>query len=518
MNTEQILSACDFDLDLAFVNILDSHQKHVGASRLLNDLASLVRCRSNYIERIKNRSKTYEREFLSQEKHIWDLLEIVSRIQPSDPPAVQCSQIKAFIEGLPRSNKFSILKNSENIDSLNESIFENIRCGNTEKAIEISQNEDEPWRTMLLMRYIDDINRVKNGDRVDWLPDQRTAWRNTYELIYSRDNMSRYESALHGIIMGDTKHVLPVCQSWEDVVWTYYNARVLASIDKQIYGLEGRSSFLLNDEFVKLARTKDDSISNANVLFFHDVALAILTGNIHQFIAKLDINERFDTQTSELTLRFLSGLIIYYHVYMNEPLTNQSNAILRRYAELNGKQNVLRPKILAYYASHLPKTLQVDLVSNFLSNFNWDEDEQSILFDMGRQFKLDMVSIARRTATKEIESFMKEENSTQRRIPRAIHFDDDDISERAKRCLRSFKWLLMDEALYFEAVCFANQLIRHALATKHNQLAEAVLSTLPVSITNVCVLQLRRKTALSDELNELDNYRRILLGEDEKYA
>lgn len=50
-------------------------------------------------------------------------------------------------------------------------------------------------------------------------------------------------------------------------------------------------------------------------------------------------------------------------------------------------------------------------------------------------------------------------------MSRAIRFEDD-ISERAKRCLRTFKWLLMDETLYFDAVCFANQLIRHALGTR----------------------------------------------------
>lgn len=50
----------------------------------------------------------------------------------------------------------------------------------------------------------------------------------------------------------------------------------------------------------------------------------------------------FDTHTRELVLRFASGLVIYYHEHMNEPLTDQANTILRRYAELNGKQNTLR--------------------------------------------------------------------------------------------------------------------------------------------------------------------------------
>ena len=52
---------------------------------------------------------------------------------------------------------------------------------------------------------------------------------------------------------------------------------------------------------------------------------------------------------------------------------------------------------------------------------------------------------------------------------------------------------------------------RHSsLATNNSQLAEAVLAILPVSITNVCVLQLQEKAIIPDELNELDNYRHLL--------
>ena len=114
MNAEEILNACDFDLDYAFAEVLDSHQSHLGASRLLNDLASLIQCRysaqerhrswvnikiyspkymllnstkviiiiilrrSNYLERTKNRSKSYEAEFLIQEQYVWNLLETIS--------------------------------------------------------------------------------------------------------------------------------------------------------------------------------------------------------------------------------------------------------------------------------------------------------------------------------------------------------------------------------------------------------------------------------------------------------
>ncbi|KAI9490343.1 107-domain-containing protein [Zychaea mexicana] len=541
MNAEQLLSANDFNLDRAFVNVLDGQQKQLGYnSHMVSDLASLVRCRMKYLERTKNRSKSHELEFLTQEQYVWDLLDVVSRIQPSDPPAAQCSEIKAFIETLPSSEDTSkaedmvaeveeeirelVKKNrlfanarapktTEEFEKLNERLLRSVRRGNHKEAIEISENEDEPWRTMLLTKYLDDINKAKAGGRLDWLPDQRTAWRKTYSAIMSRDGLGQYEAALHGIITGDITHVLPVCRSWEDVIWTFYNARVQEAIEHQIYddSKNRQQLYLLTDEIVNMARNEDDSERDTGLSFFHNIALAILTGNISRFITSLNIAKSFDPNTREHALRCIAALIVYYNEHMKEPMTKEANDIIRHYAELNGKPNTLRPKILAYYASHLPKTSQIELVSDFLSNYSWDEDEQSILFDMGRQFELDIVSIARRTAAKEINAYLEEEKTSSAQRPRAIRFDDD-ISERAKRCLRSFKWLLMDEALYFDAVSFANQLIQHALATHRSQLAEAVLAAVPVSVTNLCMLQLGKASRkFPDELCTLEKYRQLLL-------
>ena len=53
--------------------------------------------------------------------------------------------------------------------------------------------------------------------------------------------------------------MLPVCHSWEDVVWAYYNTQVVKSIDDQIYESKDQSSFLLNNEYIKIAKEKDNS-------------------------------------------------------------------------------------------------------------------------------------------------------------------------------------------------------------------------------------------------------------------
>ena len=52
-------------------------------------------------------------------------------------------------------------KLSKSSDGLCQKIFQSLCCGNNQEAISISEREDEPWRTMLLARHVDDINRVK---------------------------------------------------------------------------------------------------------------------------------------------------------------------------------------------------------------------------------------------------------------------------------------------------------------------------------------------------------------------
>jgi nuclear pore complex protein Nup107 len=66
----------------------------------------------------------------------------------------------------------------------------------------------------------------------------------TEELILLsrvQSSLDPYERALYGAISGDTTSVLPVCTSWEDVVWTHVNALFESHVEAGLWSSsEGR--------------------------------------------------------------------------------------------------------------------------------------------------------------------------------------------------------------------------------------------------------------------------------------
>lgn len=56
-----------------------------------------------------------------------------------------------------------------------------------------------------------------------------------------QSTLDPYERALYGAISGDTSSVLPVCTSWEDVVWTHVNALFESQVEAGLWtSSEGR--------------------------------------------------------------------------------------------------------------------------------------------------------------------------------------------------------------------------------------------------------------------------------------
>lgn len=44
--------------------------------------------------------------------------------------------------------------------------------------------------------------------------------------------LDEYERALYGALCGDISSVLPVCETWQDQLWAYFNALVQARVEK----------------------------------------------------------------------------------------------------------------------------------------------------------------------------------------------------------------------------------------------------------------------------------------------
>lgn len=160
------------------------------------------------------------------------------------------------------------------------SLFEYVRAGELDLAIDMCRQSDQSWRAASLSGgklwwdpvlapgedgYGDDMDmdmggaeekRAKgNVNRRMWkLMCRKLAaavsqdWTEREQGAQGADvgfmlqpSLDPYERALYGAISGDTASVLPVCTSWEDHVWTHVNALFEANVEAGLWSSsEGR--------------------------------------------------------------------------------------------------------------------------------------------------------------------------------------------------------------------------------------------------------------------------------------
>ncbi|KAI9321069.1 107-domain-containing protein [Dichotomocladium elegans] len=537
------IQMCGNDLDTSLIEILDSPQEYNSEIAVVRAIHDLVMLRLAQLEEktaaYSTRHQHQEINFLRRVEYIWNLIDLSLRLGKSRSPIYQNAQLRAYMEKLIK--QYDSLSEDELMAEIEEevrdlarqngvlsekeskernirtspaneyevtcqSIFRSIKSGDINKAITISRAEDKPWKTLLLLQHIEEKKKALEGKHADLLAQQRAALRDLYKRSLYEVEIGKHEAALLGTLCGDLSRILPICSSWYDVIWAYYNSRVQDAIDGEVYGrLQNDDNFWVDANHIKLAKDKTKNITDGLSLSFAMLTLNILRGNIQEGITYccsqlgekehegLRINE--DSWPYPYMLSFLSSLILYSRIYNNLPSTPETDKILALYARMSVKKPNFRPKALALCAAHLTKKMQISVVSDFFAGNYWDSDERELLFDMGMGYGLHMEPIIRRTWEITLRDYYNKESPIHRE-PRGIRLEDDDVGDvtvemtcGTRRCFKQFGWLLMDEHVYHDAIKACNELMAHFLKNEQPRIAKAFFDQIPQSVVNMVLIQ-----------------------------
>jgi nuclear pore complex protein Nup107 len=118
-----------------------------------------------------------------------------------------------------------------------KSVFQYIRRGQLQKAIDLCQSCDQPWRAASLRGGNLGIDSFLDSDGTsDTRPlgnPNRMLWKYTcYKLALNTTDP--FEKATYASFAGDLDSMTPALQTWEDYVWAYYNVVVEHEMDRQI--------------------------------------------------------------------------------------------------------------------------------------------------------------------------------------------------------------------------------------------------------------------------------------------
>eukprot|EP00842_Homolaphlyctis_polyrhiza_P000166 jgi/Hompol1/114/HPOL_005227-RA len=116
-------------------------------------------------------------------------------------------------------------------------IYEYIRRGKLNDAIDLCNECDQPWRAVSLGggevrgdNFIDGFTDLDNSDFVG--NENAVLWKATCYAISKNEEADPYERAIYAVLSGDFKNALQVCRTWEDHVWIRFNAVLETKINK----------------------------------------------------------------------------------------------------------------------------------------------------------------------------------------------------------------------------------------------------------------------------------------------
>ncbi|KAI8053652.1 uncharacterized protein B0P05DRAFT_479671 [Gilbertella persicaria] len=309
-----------------------------------------------------------------------------------------------------------------------------------------------------------------------------------------------------------------MCNTWEDVIWVYLNARIEALMDKN-----ESVNLVLSEEIVNSALSKDHIMERDDPrVLFHHIQMSLLSKNPQDIVKKiyhayhhkqikshhpsLYISENLEIRTQ--LLRFISTFVLYGHEYLGWKETMYSAAFLLDYAKLNTEPTTLRPVVIATYASKQSPQYQIQMYSHFLQGFDGDDQECAILLQLGKEFDLDMHDILQYTHThlfkKAIEQVM---NPQKEKIDFKIQ---GEITESDTMFFRSVQWLTLDQSMCIEAFEAANLTIRYFLGVCKIYLAQHVFDLFSDTLIERMSVASQNKMRALKILTEFNSHKKLV--------
>ena len=365
-----------------------------------------------------------------------------------------------------------------------KTLFDFLRRGQLGKAIQHCRTCNEHWRAATLLGglyYHDPQDSNENGVPVG--NRNRGAWMRSVYFIANQTQLDLHERALYAALCGNVANVLPVCESWEDLVWAYFNSLVIYRSEAWLMKFprirgDDFDEFLAPDAeslvdakkvFSCISQLPHDFLkresSNSPVGIFRKIQIALITDGLDSLLddvarSVLDGQSAFDEQH----LRFLVHLILIMLRTESLTVTESIEIIISRYIDiLIHAENY---ELVIVYASRVSYDLQVELMSKMLQKLDLSKKDRQVLLQRAYRLGMDVKEITRFTFFSEfsrvkVPNFLAPFDIAQKTPP----------SSQDENLVSAFQWLLVERDQFLDALFYGNALYRYFLLTGKIQAA-----------------------------------------------
>ncbi|BGP25923.1 hypothetical protein JCM10295v2_004866 [Rhodotorula toruloides] len=414
--------------------------------------------------------------------------------------------------------------------ALLRSLYEYVRAGELDLAIDMCRQSDQSWRAASLSggklwwdpalapneEGYDEVEMVEKEEKRIKGNANRKLWKTMCRKLAAQNTIDPYERALYGALSGDVASVLPVCATWEDVVWAHLNSLFeshveaglasspwgrywqrssVAPLDPKtpldpedpLFGSAAQGKAIrqeLEQVFEKLLRSDKADLAASAKNPFHVSQAYLVIGKIDELLnAFVERIEAAATDTEPETLahllRFFSHLILVLRLLKQSLPEYAANRILEAYVHVLEAHDQ-DEDLIAFYASNLEQQSAVESYARFLRTFGLDSDihARHLALRKSREHGLSLPLIARRTVELTL-------SSTLATLPPSFALPATGLDAHARvdaqqlELIRSLEWLTAEKETYEDAIEEANALARWFLSTDAPSAARQLLRSLP---------------------------------------
>lgn len=457
-----------------------------------------------------------------------------------------------------RTKKVLVNEDKEVEIRLFKHLFRFVRAGKLSEGQELAQRVGYHWLSAILDGWvpysdpnldeeylctavIDQASEVRpvSGNK------KRNEFKQACFKTAKMHGLTLREKALFGVLGGNLKSVLPVCNSWSDQLWARLKCSIEVNIEKALRDPSITQQKNRNQRQSDFPKEFYDNYQDINGIFKSMKDLKIVSpfkeATIHQTVQKhlilndidglliqldewcttLDYENNLSEHSGAISpqfLRFFAHIVLFLRelnlVTADDP---RGTRILEAYIELLTQQKSIES--VAHYTVYLPRQNQVTRYSKLLSTIS-DREERKHCLKIAKESNLDVDEI-----TQTVVELIRDEpapishNTSKSMIGENV---DTKTTPTDRRKIDALDYLLfLDSRNYVAILHHGNILLRHfALQRKMDAVKETFLK-LPPDLIQCVENQWKVHTnnditiSLKNNLRELEGFRILLEAQEE---
>ncbi|RKP27870.1 nuclear pore protein 84/107 [Syncephalis pseudoplumigaleata] len=412
--------------------------------------------------------------------------------------------------------------------ALVRTLYEYLRRGQFNQAMELCRKSDQSWRAASISGstlYSDESLDRGSEDDVDdedhsMMPPakrQKGPEGNPRRLLWK--SMCRQLS----------KNMLMVSQSWEDYLFTYYNAMIETELDKHLAKRHVKYQEIVKtwtpaEIFERLSKSDQPDIRAASVEPFHYVQSLVIQNQLDMLVDTLSNNftqlNDFDEHMQHV-LRFAAHWVIVMRQLNALPRQDTAgDRIIKCYVDL--LIAVKKNQLVAQYCALLPTSLQIPAYASFLRTLERvTREERYQYLQRARDHRMDVQAITVQVVQMILEAYKSETDACLMFGSKSVNIAliHSAVEENDQEQIRALEWLFFEPNQSRDAIIQASHLARRFLVLGKLNAVKALLDSIPSDIraAHSADQVIDQTDALSVAVREVTGYTNLCLFE-EKFA